>query len=57
MLGSCGAYQWRLQGPSRWSGAKAAVKKVPVTDLMNLVGYLIFTVLGLLIAWLCCYIV
>ena len=54
-FGSSGAYQWRLQGPNSWNGAKAAVKKVPVTDLMNLMGYFIFALLGLLLVWLYCY--
>lgn len=41
LLGSCGAYRWRLQGPNKWQGAKAAVKNVPVTELMHYTGILL----------------
>ena len=35
ILGSCGAAQWRLQGPNRWDRAREAVLSVPVTPLMH----------------------
>ncbi|XP_076453991.1 flavin-containing monooxygenase 5-like isoform X2 [Babylonia areolata] len=41
MFSSCGAAQWRLQGPGKWSGAVQQVCKVPMTGLMNLGGYLL----------------
>ena len=34
LLGSCGAYQYRLQGPHSWHRAEEHVKKVPVTGFM-----------------------
>ena len=34
LLGSCGAYQYRLQGPHSWHYAEEHVKKVPVTGVM-----------------------
>lgn len=35
---SCGAAQWRLQGPGQWPGAADQVRKVPMTDMMNYAG-------------------
>ena len=35
IAGSGGSAQWRLQGPGRWSGARAAVKRIPVTPIMT----------------------
>jgi len=52
LLGSCGAYQWRLQGPNTWSGAKEAVKKVPVTDLWRYSGIMAIVALAVLIYYL-----
>ncbi|KAL5005533.1 hypothetical protein ScPMuIL_018989 [Solemya velum] len=60
LFGSCGTYQWRMEGPKKWVGAAAAVGKVPVTELMNYTGiivlvlvfYLVFRLLSLL--GLCC---
>ncbi|WAR28553.1 FMO5-like protein [Mya arenaria] len=51
LLSSCGASQWRLQGPNSWSGAADAVKKVPLTDLMNYSGILVVSVIGLVLAY------
>lgn len=35
IVGSCGAAQWRLQGPHKWNRAKEVVRAVPVTPLMH----------------------
>lgn len=35
IVGSCGAAQWRLQGPHKWSKAKEVVRSVPITPLMH----------------------
>ena len=60
LLGSCGTAQYRIQGPGRWSGAVAQVKKVPVTGfllygtgvaivlLYYIITYLVSFLLGLL---------
>ncbi|XP_060083332.1 flavin-containing monooxygenase 5-like, partial [Ylistrum balloti] len=49
LWGSCGAYQWRLQGPHSWSGATKAVKKVPITDLMNVFGMILIGIISILL--------
>lgn len=49
MLGSCGASQWRLKGPHKWSGAKAAVKKVPLTELMHFSGILVLILVAVVL--------
>ncbi|KAK7090381.1 flavin-containing monooxygenase 5-like [Littorina saxatilis] len=49
MLSSCGASQYRLQGPGRWSGAAAEVRRVPLTDMMNFSGYLGAAVIAILL--------
>ena len=33
LLGSCGAYQYRLQGPGKWARAAEMVRKVPPPPL------------------------
>ncbi len=38
LLGSCGAWQWRLQGPHSWKRAKSMVRKTPVTPMMKWSG-------------------
>lgn len=35
IVDSCGAAQWRLQGPHKWNGAKEAMRSVPITPLMH----------------------
>lgn len=35
IVGSCGAAQWRLQGPHKWGRAKGVVRTVPITPLMH----------------------
>ncbi|KAK6194529.1 hypothetical protein SNE40_000149 [Patella caerulea] len=52
MFSSCGAYQWRLQGPNKWSGAEEAVRKVPSTEMMNYSAIALFTVLGFIVFYL-----
>ncbi|XP_060593695.1 flavin-containing monooxygenase 5-like [Ruditapes philippinarum] len=52
ILGSCGAYQWRLQGPNKWEGAKEAVKKVPLTELMHYSGIFALVLVTVIIYYL-----
>ncbi|XP_071949689.1 flavin-containing monooxygenase 5-like [Antedon mediterranea] len=33
LLSSCGAAQWRLQGPFQWSGASETVRNTPIANL------------------------
>lgn len=47
LFGSCGTYQWRLQGPNAWSGAKEAVLKVPVTGMWHYTGVALVVLVGL----------
>ncbi|XP_076098943.1 flavin-containing monooxygenase 5-like [Mytilus galloprovincialis] len=58
IFGSCGAFQYRLQGPNTWSGAKEAVKKVPVTEMMNYSGIGLLVLAGLVLyyfySFICC---
>lgn len=35
MVGSCGAAQYRLQGPHKWDRAEEVVRSVPITPLMH----------------------
>ncbi|XP_025079569.1 dimethylaniline monooxygenase [N-oxide-forming] 5-like isoform X2 [Pomacea canaliculata] len=51
LFSSCGAAQWRLQGPGQWNGAAKAVQKVPLTDLMHYSGmaFALFTGMILLL--------
>lgn len=48
IVSSCGAAQWRLQGPHKWNRAKNVVYAVPITPLMHC-GTLFVLVLLLLI--------
>ncbi|EDO39370.1 predicted protein, partial [Nematostella vectensis] len=48
LVGTCGAAQWRLQGPHKWSKAKQTVQSVPVTPMMHYFG-LVALLLPLLI--------
>lgn len=48
IVSSCGAAQWRLQGPHKWNRAKNIVHAVPITPLMHY-GTLFVLVLLLLI--------
>lgn len=48
IVSSCGAAQWRLQGPHKWNRAKNVVRAVPITPLMHY-GTLFVLVLLLLI--------
>lgn len=52
LLGSCGAYQWRLQGPNAWKGAKDAVKKVPLTELMHYSGILALVLIAVILYYM-----
>lgn len=54
MVGTCGAAQWRLQGPHSWDKAKATVKDVSVTPLMNCFGVIMLLLPTLLIAFTVC---
>ncbi|KAJ8309767.1 hypothetical protein KUTeg_011632 [Tegillarca granosa] len=51
LLGSCGAAQWRLQGPNKWPGAADQVRKVPLTELMHYGGFTIVALLFGLLAY------
>lgn len=53
MFSSCGAAQWRLQGPGAWSGAASEVKKVPMTDLMNYGGIALLVVAAVILCFIC----
>jgi len=35
IVSSCGAAQWRLQGPHKWNRAEEVVRAVPITPLMH----------------------
>jgi len=35
IVGTCGAAQYRLQGPHKWDRAKEVVLSVPITPLMH----------------------
>lgn len=50
IAGSAGSAQWRLQGPVRWVGAEAAVRKVPMTPMMAATLLLVLAVF----LWLLC---
>lgn len=52
LFGSCGTYQWRLQGPNAWSGAKEAVLKVPVTGMWHYTGVALVVLVGLLLLYI-----
>ncbi|RUS78357.1 hypothetical protein EGW08_013877 [Elysia chlorotica] len=39
LLGSCGAAQWRLDGPNKWTGAAQQIRKTPIPDLWVYTGY------------------
>ncbi|XP_064614834.1 LOW QUALITY PROTEIN: flavin-containing monooxygenase 5-like [Liolophura sinensis] len=41
LFGSCGAAQWRLQGPFKWSRAAEVVRNVPVTPMMHYISMLL----------------
>lgn len=49
LFGSCGVYQWRLQGPNKWSKASDTIKKVPMTELMNYSGMFLLFCVGVLV--------
>ncbi|KAL8596001.1 hypothetical protein ACOMHN_018313 [Nucella lapillus] len=55
MFSSCGAAQWRLQGPGQWSDAAKEVRKVPMTDMMNYAGCLLLLLLLLVFYYLLCF--
>ncbi|XP_052216165.1 flavin-containing monooxygenase 5-like isoform X2 [Dreissena polymorpha] len=52
LLGSCGAYQWRLQGPNAWPGATDAVRRVPLTDLMHYSGIFVVFLAAIFVYYL-----
>ncbi|XP_071085256.1 flavin-containing monooxygenase 5-like isoform X1 [Haliotis cracherodii] len=55
LFSSCGASQWRLQGPHAWSGAEELVRKTPMTDMMNFTGFVLVVVVGVFVLMaLCC---
>jgi hypothetical protein len=49
IFGSCGTYQYRLQGPNSWQGAYDTVKKVPLTEMMHYTGILLVILAGLVL--------
>ena len=49
MFSSCGPAQWRLNGPESFDEASNIVKSVPVTTLMKMMAFLIFSLLVLLV--------
>ncbi len=51
-FGSCGASQWRLDGPGAWPGAEHEMCKTPVTSLMQW-SLLAILALGLLFLGWC----
>lgn len=53
-VGTCGAAQWRLQGPHKWSKAKETVKRVPITPMMNCFGILMILLPAILLAFTMC---
>ncbi|XP_062592573.1 flavin-containing monooxygenase 5-like [Saccostrea cucullata] len=52
LLGSCGTYQWRLQGPNAWKGAKDAVLKVPVPEMWQYTGVIVLVLLGICLLYI-----
>ncbi|XP_019645034.1 PREDICTED: dimethylaniline monooxygenase [N-oxide-forming] 5-like [Branchiostoma belcheri] len=52
LLGSCGAAQWRLQGPGRWDRAAEVVRSVPVTEFILYSAILVLVLLLLLLTYL-----
>ncbi|XP_033637687.1 dimethylaniline monooxygenase [N-oxide-forming] 5-like isoform X1 [Asterias rubens] len=52
LVGSCGAAQWRLNGPGKWDKAPDVVRSVPVTGLMH---YGALTILGLFLCIVACF--
>ncbi|XP_062588852.1 flavin-containing monooxygenase 5-like [Saccostrea cucullata] len=52
LLGSCGTYQWRLQGPNSWKGAKDAVLKVPVPEMWQYTGVIVLVLLGICLLYI-----
>lgn len=53
-VGTCGAAQWRLQGPHKWCKAKDTVKSVPITPMMNCFGILMLLLPAILLAFTMC---
>jgi dimethylaniline monooxygenase (N-oxide forming) len=50
LLGSCGTYQYRLQGPGKWKEAKKWVKKAGPTPLMKISFiFFVFSLLPILV--------
>ena len=49
IVGSCGAAQYRLQGPHKWHRAKEVVRSVPITPLMHYGTIIIIVLLFLLL--------
>lgn len=52
MFSSCGAAQWRLQGPGKWEGAAKEVRRVPMTDMMNNWGYVLVVFAAIVLYYL-----
>ncbi|XP_070539185.1 flavin-containing monooxygenase 5-like isoform X2 [Ptychodera flava] len=53
LFGTCGAAQYRLQGPHQWDKAYKTVKSLPVTDLIHysavlIIGVLFFFVMSII---------
>ena len=51
LISSCGASQWRLQGPGKWSKAYDTVKGVPVTAFTHYGALALVILLGLVLLY------
>ncbi|XP_013414250.1 dimethylaniline monooxygenase [N-oxide-forming] 5-like [Lingula anatina] len=49
LLSSCGASQWRLQGPNKWDKAAEEIRKVPVTGLIQNMAVLLLALFASLL--------
>lgn len=52
IVSSCGAAQWRLQGPHKWNRAKNVVHAVPITPLMHYDTLFVLVLLLLIIGFI-----
>ncbi|KAK3699384.1 hypothetical protein QZH41_006562 [Actinostola sp. cb2023] len=54
LVGTCGAAQWRLQGPHKWNQAKIVVKKVGITPMMQCFGIIVLMLPAVIVAFTLC---
>lgn len=54
IVGSCGAAQWRLQGPHNWVHAKKVVKSIPITPMMQCFGFVLLLIPAVLVSIVVC---